>query len=47
MLFDNTQFYSPVLDTLELAPNMYVALESVFQEPDRTIELNCHDQSYS
>ncbi|EOQ58505.1 MULTISPECIES: two-component system sensor histidine kinase AtoS [Escherichia] len=39
MLFDNTQFYSPVLDTLEHGTE-HVALEISFPGRDRTIELS-------
>lgn len=39
MLFDNTQFYSPVLDTLEHGTE-HVALEISFPCRDRTIELS-------
>ncbi|EOW7388924.1 two-component system sensor histidine kinase AtoS, partial [Escherichia coli] len=39
MLFDNTQFYSPVLDTLEHGTE-HVALELSFPGRDRTIELS-------
>ncbi|EFB2826328.1 two-component system sensor histidine kinase AtoS [Escherichia sp. 93.0816] len=39
MLFDNTQFYSPVLDTLEHGTE-HVALEISFPGRDRTIEIS-------
>ncbi len=39
MLFDNTQFYSPILDTLEHGTE-HVALEISFPGRDRTIELS-------
>ncbi|EJR2893595.1 two-component system sensor histidine kinase AtoS, partial [Escherichia coli] len=39
MLFDHTQFYSPVLDTLEHGTE-HVALEISFPGRDRTIELS-------